>query len=218
MQAIKQLELLGSPKQVGWHVQNEHHPGKGKSFRKREPATVVLLCNDCCDYFTEDWCVVQNKSEKYALGMPWDDAFQPSPYDAVPDKALASMWCLQAAACTLTHRGGWAAADPEPRSAWSFLPLLPHQNFRQCQTTPVEFLLRQPLLDCSKQSAQSQHRAGGSTALCTCVPRSFKPPRREWGQRFVIKTQGTQDIKQHAHHTIQETFPLKLLLQGHSFH
>lgn len=95
---------------------------------------------------------------------------------------------LQPTLLTLTHRGGWAAANPELRSAWSFLPPLPHQNFRQCQTTSVQFLLRQQLLDCSKQCVQSQHRAGESTAVCTCVSRCFKPCRREWGQRLVIKS------------------------------
>ena len=40
----------------------------------------------------------------------------------------------------------------------------------------------------------------------------------ERGQRFVIKREGTPDAKQHAHHTIQEIVPLKLLLQGQSFH
>lgn len=70
--------------------------------------------------------------------------------------------------------------------------------------------------------------SGESTAECTPVSRYFRPCRREWGlvcqshtgwgQRFVIKREGAQDIKQHTHHAIQETFPLKLLLQGHSFH
>lgn len=70
--------------------------------------------------------------------------------------------------------------------------------------------------------------SGESTAECTPVSRCFKPCRgewglvcqspTEWGQRFVIKREGTQDVKQRAHHTIQETSPLKLLLQGHSFH
>lgn len=148
IQAIKQLGLLVSPKQLGWHVQNGCHPGKGQSFRKGVPAIIVLLCNDCCDYSTEDWCAV-NKTEKDALGMPWDD-FQPSPHNAVPDKALDSRWCPPIS-CTVTHRGGWAAENPEPRSAWSFLPPFPHEHFSQSQTTLGQFLLRQPLLDCSKQ-------------------------------------------------------------------
>jgi len=70
MQAMKQLELLGSPKQMAWHIQNVHPSENMHSFRKRVSAITVFVWNDCSDYFTEDWCAVQNKSDKDALDTP----------------------------------------------------------------------------------------------------------------------------------------------------
>lgn len=157
-----------------------------------------------------------DKLEKGELGMLWDDIFQLSPYNAVPDKALDSMWCPPTNSTHINPERRLSCCKSWTKVCMELLPPLPHQNFRQCQTTPVQFMLRQQLLDCSKQCVQSQHRAGESTAVGTSVSRCFKPSRREWGQRLVIKSKEHKILSNT--HTIQETFPLKLLLQGHSFH
>lgn len=70
MQATKQLELLGSPKQMAWHIQNVHPSENMQSFRKRVSAIIVFLWNDSSDCFTEDSLIVENKSDKDALDMP----------------------------------------------------------------------------------------------------------------------------------------------------
>lgn len=67
---MKQLELLGSPKQMAWHIQNVHPSENMQSLRKRVSAITAFLWNDCSHHFTEDWRTVQNKSDKDALDMP----------------------------------------------------------------------------------------------------------------------------------------------------
>lgn len=94
---------------------------------------------------------------------------------------------LQSAVLTLTHSEGWAALITRPSSAGSFLPSLPHQNFRQCQTTATSTVYsKAPAIGCSKQRVHPQHRGWRKYCCMHVRKKSFKPRTREWEVGFIV--------------------------------
>lgn len=115
---------------------------------------------------------------------------------------------LQAAVLIWTHREGWAAENPEPRSARSFLAPFPHQNFRQCQTTATSAVsAKAATTDCSKQCGQTQHRAGQSSARVCQNILNHVGENRGW---FVSPTQNEGrglSLKEKAHKILTTCTP-----------